>query len=153
MAIQDYVAITKVAVGDTIMVLLYLGYPVYPSTTSGSFSWLVAQGKPKKSTPYTSSFFGGTVRSNNTSTGVLTVVGSPSALEGYHQHLKPGTGCSAQGSNTYKERTGLLELPYPYIRRAFILIPHPTHPGERPTTTEELHPPYFLKYVRLDRRY
>ena len=150
---QDYVAVTKVVPGDTIMVLLYPNYPVYPETNvrNGTTSWKVRTKTPRRAYSWHSSMFGGTVRSNDTSTGIFVIDGSPNSLEGIHHVLKPGAGSNDFSGQNH--RTGLLELPYPFIQRAFIIIPHPTHPGEIPTPQVQKHPPYFFKYVRLDRRY
>jgi len=146
------------------MVLLYPSFPAISSvdrrnrrTEGVKVYWSIGE-KPRKVPFHGSTFFGGTVLENDTNTGVMKVVGSPNSLEGIHHYLKPGMGSQAYtvtgdaSGGHYIERIGELTLPWNFIQRAFIIIDNPTHPGERPTTAQQAHPPKFLLKVRLDRR-
>ena len=150
------ISITNVSVGDTIAIILHASYPVL-SEWQGGVRWYVDSRGPRKVPPHGATFFGGTVTDNDTTTGIITVVGSPSALEGVHQSLKPGAGTSALpvsragNSNKSTTRTGTLELPWNFMKQAFLVVDNPEDPGERPTTRTQAHWPKFLRRVRLGR--
>lgn len=148
--VEDYVPVMQVAVGDTVMLLLYPSYPLVPVVDKlGKTEWGF-KNKPKKVKSYETTMFGGTVAANDTTTGVLIVSGGPNVLEGIHMYLVPGAGSTPH--ETVGGGVGMAEIPYGFIRRGFVVVDNPTHPGERPTLRDQAHPPKFLKYIRLDRR-
>lgn len=145
------VSIMDLVEGNTVMLIMHASYPLSPvkNARTGRRTWEVGT-KAKKPKSWDTTFFGGTVTTNDTTTGILYVSGGPNVLEGIHHILKPGAGSLPQPTD--KAYTGTAEIPYGYIKQGFRIDDNADHPGERPTTSVQAHPPKTATRIVLHRR-